>query len=73
VGDEVAPEKVICIIEAMKVMNEIKAEMQGIVREILVKKTLMGQKSYPTGGAGTGGRGAADPAGRRQKQARQRP
>ena len=37
VGDEVGPEKVICIIEAMKVMNEIKAEMTGIVREILVK------------------------------------
>ena len=37
VGDEVAPEKVICIIEAMKVMNEIKAEMNGIIREILVK------------------------------------
>ena len=36
-GDEVGPEKVLCIIEAMKVMNEIKAEMNGIVREILVK------------------------------------
>jgi acetyl-CoA carboxylase biotin carboxyl carrier protein len=36
-GDEIGPEKVICIIEAMKVMNEIKAEMSGIVREILVK------------------------------------
>ncbi len=36
-GDEVGPEKVICIIEAMKVMNEIKAETSGIVREILVK------------------------------------
>ena len=36
-GDEVGPEKVLCIIEAMKVMNEIKAEMSGIVREILVK------------------------------------
>jgi acetyl-CoA carboxylase biotin carboxyl carrier protein len=36
-GDEVTPERVICIIEAMKVMNEIKAEMTGIVREILVK------------------------------------
>ena len=36
-GDEVGPEKVICIIEAMKVMNEIKAEMAGIIREILVK------------------------------------
>jgi acetyl-CoA carboxylase biotin carboxyl carrier protein len=37
VGDELNPEKVICIIEAMKVMNEIKAEMSGIVREVLVK------------------------------------
>lgn len=37
VGDEVGPEKVICIIEAMKVMNEIKAEMSGVVRDILVK------------------------------------
>jgi acetyl-CoA carboxylase biotin carboxyl carrier protein len=37
VGDEFGPDKVICIIEAMKVMNEIKAEMSGIVREILVK------------------------------------
>jgi acetyl-CoA carboxylase biotin carboxyl carrier protein len=37
VGDEVQPEKVLCIIEAMKVMNEIKAETAGIVREVLVK------------------------------------
>jgi len=37
VGDEVGTEKVLCIIEAMKVMNEIKAEMSGVVREILVK------------------------------------
>lgn len=37
VGDEINPEKVICIIEAMKVMNEIKAEMAGVIREILVK------------------------------------
>jgi acetyl-CoA carboxylase biotin carboxyl carrier protein len=37
VGDEVTPDRVLCIIEAMKVMNEIKAEMQGVVREILVK------------------------------------
>jgi acetyl-CoA carboxylase biotin carboxyl carrier protein len=39
VGDEVGPEKVLCIIEAMKVMNEIKAEMSGVVREILVKNS----------------------------------
>jgi acetyl-CoA carboxylase biotin carboxyl carrier protein len=36
-GDEVTPDRVLCIIEAMKVMNEIKAEMSGVVREILVK------------------------------------
>jgi acetyl-CoA carboxylase biotin carboxyl carrier protein len=36
-GDEIGPDKVLCIIEAMKVMNEIKAEMSGVVREILVK------------------------------------
>ena len=37
IGDEIGPEKVICIIEAMKVMNEIKAEMSGVVRDVLVK------------------------------------
>ena len=39
VGDEVNQEKILCIIEAMKVMNEIKAEMSGIVREVLVKNS----------------------------------
>jgi acetyl-CoA carboxylase biotin carboxyl carrier protein len=37
VGDEVTPEKVICIIEAMKIMNEIKAEVNGIIKEICVR------------------------------------
>jgi len=37
VGTEVNADTVVCIIEAMKVMNEIKAEMSGVVREILVK------------------------------------
>lgn len=37
VGAVVEPESVICIIEAMKVMNEIEAEMAGVVREILVE------------------------------------
>ncbi len=36
VGSEVGPESVVCIVEAMKVMNEIKAEVKGIVRKILV-------------------------------------
>ena len=37
VGDTVEADDVICIIEAMKVMNEIKAEIAGEVVEILVE------------------------------------
>ncbi len=37
VGSEVNPETVVCIVEAMKVMNEIKAEASGVIRKILVK------------------------------------
>jgi acetyl-CoA carboxylase biotin carboxyl carrier protein len=37
VGTEVTPESVVCIIEAMKVMNEIKAEVKGVVTQILVE------------------------------------
>ncbi len=36
-GDHVTPDQVICIIEAMKVMNEIKAEMEGEVVSILIE------------------------------------
>ena len=36
VGDRVNEETVVCIIEAMKVMNEIKAEKSGVIKEILV-------------------------------------
>ena len=36
-GQEVDPDNVVCIIEAMKVMNEIKAEVKGRIKEILVK------------------------------------
>ncbi len=34
VGTEVNPDSVVCIIEAMKVMNEIKAEVRGVVTHI---------------------------------------
>jgi len=37
IGSEVSPETVVCIIEAMKVMNEIKAEVKGVVTQILVE------------------------------------
>ena len=36
VGDHVGPETVVCIIEAMKVFNEIPAEMTGRVVAVLV-------------------------------------
>jgi len=36
VGSRVSPQTVVCIIEAMKVMNEIKAETIGTIVEILV-------------------------------------
>ena len=37
IGSEVGPETGVCIIEAMKVMNEIKAETRGVITEILVE------------------------------------
>jgi len=37
VGQEVEEDTVVCIIEAMKVMNEIKAETKGVIRKILVE------------------------------------
>ncbi len=37
VGTEVGPDTVVCIIEAMKVMNEIKAEVRGVVTQVFVE------------------------------------
>jgi len=34
VGQDITPDTVVCIIEAMKVMNEVKAEVSGTVTEI---------------------------------------
>jgi acetyl-CoA carboxylase biotin carboxyl carrier protein len=36
VGDEIKPGKVICIIEAMKLFNEIEAEVSGRIVKVLV-------------------------------------
>ncbi len=36
-GDEVNEDDVVCIIEAMKIMNEIKAEVKGRIRKVLVE------------------------------------
>jgi len=35
VGAEVNPDTVVCLIEAMKVMNEIKAEVKGVITQVL--------------------------------------
>jgi len=37
VGDRIGPGKVLCIVEAMKLMNEIEAEISGKIVEILIE------------------------------------
>jgi acetyl-CoA carboxylase biotin carboxyl carrier protein len=37
IGKEVTEETVVCIVEAMKVMNEIKAETKGMIAEIVAE------------------------------------
>lgn len=37
VGDSIKVGDVVCIIEAMKVMNEIKSDQAGVVKELLVQ------------------------------------
>lgn len=37
VGDEVEPGKVVCIIEAMKLFNEIESEVKGRIIKVLVE------------------------------------
>ena len=47
VGDRVTPDTVIGIIEAMKVMNEIKAEKSGVIKEILVENGQVVEYGQP--------------------------
>jgi acetyl-CoA carboxylase biotin carboxyl carrier protein len=37
VGTQVTEDTVVCIIEAMKVMNEIKAETSGVIAEVMAE------------------------------------
>ena len=46
-GDVVTPDTVVCIIEAMKVMNEIKAETSGVVKKVLVDNAMAVQYGQP--------------------------
>ena len=43
VGDRVKKGDIVCIIEAMKVMNEIESDIDGVVKEVLVKNDEMVQ------------------------------
>lgn len=47
VGSDVQEESVVCIVEAMKVMNEIHAETSGVIREILVDNATPVQFGQP--------------------------
>jgi acetyl-CoA carboxylase biotin carboxyl carrier protein len=47
VGQEINEETLVCIIEAMKVMNEIKAEVKGVIAEILVENGTPVQFGQP--------------------------
>jgi acetyl-CoA carboxylase biotin carboxyl carrier protein len=49
IGQNITADTVVCLIEAMKVFNEIKAEKAGVVEQILVKNgqaVEFGQKLY---------------------------
>lgn len=48
-GANIGPDTVVCLVEAMKVFNEIKAEISGTVEKILVKdgdSVEFGQKMF---------------------------
>ncbi len=47
VGDNVDEETTVCIIEAMKVMNEIKADINGIIERVLVDDSTPVQYGEP--------------------------
>jgi oxaloacetate decarboxylase alpha subunit len=40
VGDEVVAGQALCIVEAMKLMNEITAEQMGTIREVCIENTM---------------------------------
>jgi acetyl-CoA carboxylase biotin carboxyl carrier protein len=49
IGDEVGPDSVVCLVEAMKVFNELKAECSGTVERVMVKNgesVEFGQKLF---------------------------
>lgn len=47
VGDKVTAETVVCIVEAMKLMNELEAEVQGEIVEVLVENGQLVEYGQP--------------------------
>ncbi len=47
VGDKVSDETIVCIVEAMKLFNEIEAEIKGEIVEILVKDGQLVEYGQP--------------------------
>jgi acetyl-CoA carboxylase biotin carboxyl carrier protein len=47
VGAEVDENQVVCIVEAMKLMNEIKADVKGVIRKILVENAQAVEYGQP--------------------------
>ncbi|MHC4279260.1 MAG: acetyl-CoA carboxylase biotin carboxyl carrier protein [Planctomycetota bacterium] len=46
VGSHVEPKTVVCILEAMKVMNEIKAETTGTIVKIMLENKMEDRKNH---------------------------
>ncbi|WP_342505136.1 acetyl-CoA carboxylase biotin carboxyl carrier protein [Sporosarcina sp. FSL K6-2383] len=46
-GDKVKPDSIVCIVEAMKLFNEIEAEVSGEIVEILVKDGQLVEYGQP--------------------------
>ncbi len=57
VDDGVGEETVVCIIEAMKIMNEVKAEIKGKIVEILVDNGTAVEYGQPLFSVDTSGEG----------------
>ncbi|MER1984909.1 MAG: acetyl-CoA carboxylase biotin carboxyl carrier protein [Solibacillus sp.] len=47
VGDQVGDESIVCIVEAMKLFNEIEAEIKGEIVEVLVKDGQLVEYGQP--------------------------
>lgn len=47
IGDEVKENDILCVIEAMKIMNELRSDIRGRVVEIAVKSQSMVQYNQP--------------------------